>query len=109
MIELIFRRGSEIIFIRIDGHNVTFSNSLYGATYAPIDNMKLDYDGVIKEHPDLKDKENWNEEAIRRFKDKIKSFETETEISDYVIKELKSVGYEPRFKQRQGHRKEAIV
>ncbi len=108
MIDLIFERGSEIILIRIRGNNVTFSNSSFGAVYATIDNMQLDYNGVIKEHPDLKDRKDWKKEAIKRFKEKIKSFETEEEISDYVIKELKSVGYVPKWKQKRGHRREAI-
>ncbi len=108
MIDLIFERTPEIILIRIDGKNVTFSNSIQGTIYAPIDGMKLDYEGVIKEHPDLKDKEDWNKQAIERFKEKIKSYETEKEISDYVIKELKSVGYQPMYRKKQGFRREDL-
>ena len=110
MIDLIFERTPEIIFIRIQGPNVTFSTSIQdqGRIYASIDNMKLDYEGVIKEHPDLKDREDWNEEAIKRFKEKIKSYETEDEISDYVIKELKSVGYQPMYRKKQGFRREDL-
>ena len=108
MIELIFVRGSEIILVRVNGHDVTFSNSIQGAVYAPIDGMKLDYEGVIKEHPDLKDREDWNQEAVKRFKEKIKSYETEKEVSEYIIKELKSVGYVPKYRQKQGFRKEVI-
>lgn len=108
MIELIFERGPEIILIRIRGHDVTFSNSIQGAIYSSIDGMKLDYEGVIKEHPDLKDREDWNKEAIKRFKEKIKSYENEKDTSNYIIKELKSIGYIPMYKKKQGFRKEVI-
>jgi len=108
MIDLIFYRDSEIIFIRIKGHDITFSNSIYGAVYSTIDNIKLNYDGVIKEHPDLKNKEDWNKEAVKRFKEKIKTYRTEDEISDYIIYELRSIGYTPKYRQKQGHRREKI-
>jgi len=108
MIELIFQRGPEIILIKIRGHDVTFSNSIQGAIYSTIDNLKLNYEGVIKEHPDLKDSDDWNEEAVKRLKEKIKSYETEKETSNYIIKELKSVGYIPKWRKKQGFRKEVI-
>lgn len=108
MIDLIFERSPEIIFVRIHKHNVTFTNSVQGAIYTSIDKLKFDYEGVIKEHPDLKDKEDWNKEAVKRLKEKIKSYENEDEISDYVIKELKSVGYKPLYRKKQGFRREDL-
>ncbi len=108
MIELIFERTPEIILIKIDGKNVTFSNSIQGNIYSSIDNLKLDYEGVIKEHPDLENREDWNKEAIKRFKQKIKSYEKEEEISDYIIKELMLVGYRPMYRKKQGFRREDL-
>jgi len=109
MIELVFYRGGEIILIRIIGHHVTFSNSDYGAFYATIDYLKLNYEGVIKEHPDLEGRDDWNKEVIKRFKEKIKSYDNEDEISDYMIKELRAVGYRPKYRQKKGFRREGIV
>ncbi len=110
MIDLIFERTPEIIFVRIERGNVTFSNSIQDQDkmYGSIDGLKFDYEGVIKEHPDLKDREDWNEEVIKRLKEKIKSFNNDLEISNYVIKELKSVGYIPLHRKRQGFRKEDL-
>ena len=81
---------------------------MYGAVYAPIDNMQLNYEGVVKEHPDLEGKKDWNQQAIKRFKEKIKSFENENDTAKYIIKELKGVGYEPKYKQKQDFRREVI-
>ena len=48
-----------------------FGTTTFGAVMTDISGMRLDYDGVIKEFPDLKDKEDWKQEAVKRFKDKI--------------------------------------
>ncbi len=108
MIDLIFQRISEFVFIRIRGHDITFSTSIQQGIFSTIDGMKLNYEGVIKEHPDLKDKDDWNKQVIERFKEKIKSYDTEKQISDYIIKELKSIGYTPKYRKKQGFRKEVI-
>lgn len=108
MIDLIFYFGTEIIFVRIQGKNVTFANSGYGMKMAPIDGLKLSYTGVVKEFPDLKDNENWKEEGIKRFKKHLSTFETEDEISQYIIKDLKSHGYVPKFMQKAGFRRKKV-
>jgi len=107
MIVLIFERVSELVFIRIEGSNVTFSNSVNGL-YGNIDGLKFDYEGAIKENPDLKDNDDWHDETLSRLKEKIQSYETELEISDYIIKELKGVGYLPLYRKKQGFRKEVL-
>jgi hypothetical protein len=104
MIGLIFSFGTEIIEIRIDGNNILFRNNQSGFT--TIDGIKLDKLGVIKEFPDLKDNENWQNIARQRFKDKIKSFNTEMEKANYIIEDLKQFGYKPMYKQRRGFRVE---
>ncbi|KKN22713.1 hypothetical protein LCGC14_0912150 [marine sediment metagenome] len=108
MIELIFHYGTEIVLIKIEGNKVTFSNSAYGAVYGSIENLKLSYDGVVKEHPDLETNEDWRGEAIKRFKEKVKSFDTEEETASYIIEDLRKHGYLPKYKQKQGHRREVI-
>jgi len=105
MIELIFYFGTEIVMLRINRTSVTFANSEYGAVEAPIDNIKLNHEGVVKEFPDLKDKDDWKGEAIKRFKEKIKSFESEEAIADYLIDDLVKFGYVPKFMMKQGFRR----
>lgn len=104
MIEIIFQFGGEIILVKIEGNNVYFGNTTYGARMATIDGIKLSHAGVIKEFPDLEDDENWREEAIKRFKEKIKSCKKEQEIADYVITDLKEHGYIPKRLQINGKR-----
>lgn len=108
MIELIFYYGSEVILVRIIGKNVEFGNSAYGNKLASIDGLNLDKNGVIKEFPDLKDKLDWRSIAISRFKEHINKMNNEDEISNYIVKELSSKGYIPKFKQRKGFRPSPI-
>jgi hypothetical protein len=104
MIDYIFYFGNEVILIKVDGANVTFGNTSYGAMMAPIEGLKLDKQGVIKEYPDLAYAEDWREEAIKRFKFKIKEMATEKEIGEYIINDLKRYGYIPYMKHIKGFR-----
>ena len=100
----IFEFGSEIIEVRIVRSDCLFRTKDYGGAFSPIDNLRLDKAGVIKEFPDLKDEENWREEAIKRFKEKLAKMETERERMDYVVEDLKKFGYVPKYEQEDGHR-----
>lgn len=104
MIVVVFQFVNQIIEVRINGNNILFRTGEFGGAFVPIDGLKLDKNGVIKEHPDLKDKDNWREEAIKRFKGHIKNMETEIQKANYIISELKKVGYKPVALQRAGHR-----
>jgi len=109
MIELIFQYGIDYVFVRIKGNSVIFGAASFGIVqYTNISGLKLDYQGVIKEFPDLKDEDDWRQQAIARFKEKISSLGNEEAISEYIIQDLKKFGYKPRFKQRAGFRKEVI-
>lgn len=108
MIELIFYFGSEITMIKIEGNNIIFKDSKYGGMETDITGLKLDKKGVFKEFPDLKDKEDWRGEAIKRFKEKINSLQTEEAIAEYLIYDLKKFGYIPKFKRKNGFRREAL-
>jgi len=108
MIDIIFYRGTEIVLIRVQGHNIQFANSIYGSKLANIDGIKLDYKGVLKEFPDLKDNPDWNKEAIKRFKEKIIILDKEENISDYIIKDFIKFGYIPKFRQKAGFRRETL-
>ena len=104
MIDLIFYYGQEIVLIRVNGHTVTFASGSNGNKQSTIDGLKLSKVGAIKEHPDLKDDEQWKEKTIERFKEKIKSLNSEMERVKYIIDDLKKFGYIPRYIQRAGHR-----
>ena len=108
MIELIFYFGTEIIMVRINQTQVKFTNSAFGAMETPIEGIKLSHDGVIKEFPDLKDNENWRQEAINRFKAHLSSLDNEEAIANYVAEDLKKFGYQPKWKQKQGFRREKL-
>ena len=104
MIDLIFHYSNEVVLIKIQGHQVTFGNTIKGNMMADISGLRLDYNGTIRQFPDLEMNLNWREEAIKRFKDKIKELDKEEAIADYVIYELKTKGYLPKLKQIAGHR-----
>ena len=108
MIDLIFYLGSEVVFVRVQGHNVLMASGTNGAQMATIDGIKLSKSGVVKEYPDLNSHPNWREEAIGRFKAKLRELSSEDAIANYVIEDLKKHGYIPKYKQIAGHRKEVI-
>jgi GTP1/Obg family GTP-binding protein len=104
MIGIVFQFASEVVEVRIDKTNIYFRNTNTNGAFATIDNMKLSYNGVIKEHPDLKDNKEWSKEAISRFKEKIKQMKTEKDTANYIISDLSKFGYKPIYAQRQGFR-----
>jgi len=108
MIGIIFQLASEHVQVNIDGTNVLFRTNGTNGAWATIDNLQLNYAGVLKEHPDLKDSKDWKQQAINRFKDKIKNMKTEKERVDYIISDLTKFGYKGLCKQRQGFRVEKL-
>ena len=108
MIELLFKFGNEVILINVNGKNVIFGNTTSGSQLSTIEGLKLSKSGVIKEFPDLKDNPDWHIEAIKRFKEKIKSFNTEMEIAKYLIDDLSKFGYVPWKIKQKGFRSEVI-
>ncbi len=107
MIGVLFKFGQEVVEVRIDNKNVFFRTGK-NRQWATIDGIKLDKSGVIREFPDLKDKEDWQKIARERFKDKIKKMDTEDERINYVIEDLRKFGYKPLSKQKTGHRPQKI-
>jgi len=106
VIGIIFQLASEMIDVRIDNETVWFRTQ--GSSFVTIDSIRLDKQGVIKEHPDLKDNENWREEAIKRFKEKIKTMTTEEQRANYIIEDLTKFGYKPLYRQKSGFRVEKL-
>ena len=102
MIGIIFQFGTEVVEVRVKDNNVFFRSG--SPQFADIDGIKLDKVGVLKEHPDLEDKEDWRKQARDRFKQKIKQMKDENEQVKYIIEDLSKYGYIAKFIQKQGFR-----
>jgi D-mannonate dehydratase len=109
MITILFGFGNEKILVKIEGTQVTFANTIFGAQQTTIDGLQLSYEGVIKEFPDLKEDKEWKKKAIERFKEKISNFNTEQERANYIIEDLRKYGYVPERKQINGFRPQKII
>ncbi len=103
MIGIVFQFGADIVEVRIKD-NVMFFRTSQFTNFGDIDGIKLNKVGVLREFPDLKDKEDWMNIARQRFKDKIKTMKTEREQANYVIEDLTKYGYKPMYEQVQGFR-----
>lgn len=99
-----FELGSDAILVSVDGNNVRFSNTSFGAMWADISGLKLNYTGVIREHPDLETNPDWKRICVERFKEKIKSFKTEKATCEYIVEDLTKFGYKIKWTQQEGHR-----
>jgi len=108
MFTLLFDFGNERVIIIVKGNEVKFGSTAYGSKLAGIEGLRLNYEGAIKEHPDLRFDPDWKQKTIDRFNKNIKSMKNEGEIVDYVIKELKDVGYRPLYKEKKGFRPQRI-
>ena len=106
-IQCVFQQGSNRMAIRIIGSNVLFID-LSSNMLSPIEGLKLSRQGVIKEYPDLKDNPQWKQIAIERFVKKIKELPSEEKRSEWLIEEMKEMGYTPLYKQRNGWRPQKI-
>ena len=106
-IGLIFQFAGEVVQVNILNKAVYFRTPQANG-YTTIEGLKLSKGGVTKEFPDLADKENWREEAIKRFKEKINTMETDMQVSEYIISDLTKYGYKPLYRQRSGYRVEKI-
>jgi len=107
MISTLFSFAGEIIESVVDKKKCYFRTTKQ-ITFGTIDNIRLDKAGTIKEFPDLKDNADWQIIARNRFKEKINSFNSEEEIMDYIINDLKKFGYKPLYKTKQGFRPEKL-
>ena len=108
MIQVLFGFASDKVLVTVSDKEVWFSHTGYGAVKAPIECLRLDYIGVVREFPDLELDSDWQKIAISRFKQKIKTFSTEDEIANYIISDLRKFGYVPEQKQKDGFRPQKI-
>lgn len=106
-IQTTFQFGQERINVRIIDTAILFID-LQTNMMSPIEGLKFSKEGTMKEHPDLKDNENWRQIAIERFVKKIKDLPSETKRMEWIIKELKEMGYTPIMTQRFGHRPQKV-
>lgn len=104
MIGVIFQFGNEMIEVRVIGTELCFKTSDYNSRSVPIEALKLNKEGVIREFPDLRYAEDWKQKSIERLKNKIKDMPNEVERINYLIDDLKTFGYIPIYYQKQGHR-----
>jgi len=107
MIDVMFQKGSDLAWVRIQGNTLKFSKVKGGyLLWSNIDRLKFGVAGVLKEFPDLKGKENKEilEIGKERFKEHISKMKTEDEIRDYIMKDLSSHGYKPKYHMKKGHR-----
>ena len=104
MISTLFQFGGEVVEVKIENSTCFFKTQQFGSAFAPIEYLKLDKRGVVKEFPDLKDDKEWKKKAIKRFKEKLKSFTSEDKQMEYVIEDLKAWGYKPLYLNKKGHR-----
>lgn len=107
MIEMVFELAGEVVVVKLDGVKINFSNALTGYRVAvPIDMIKLDSKGIVKEFPDLKGRPEgiMRKEAIGRFKDNVRSMKTEGMRKKYIIKEFEGMGYSLKMVHRRGFR-----
>lgn len=106
-IQSTFQLGSERIIVRIIRENVLFFD-LQNNMMSPLEGLRFSREGAIKEYPDLKDDENWKQKAIQRFTDKIKSLPSETKRMEWIIEEIRKMGYTPLYQQQDGWRLKRI-
>jgi hypothetical protein len=112
MYNLLFKHISGVALVRIDGKDVRFSTMTNGTfSLQPIESIKLDIEGILKEFPDLKDKQSHEirKKAIDRFKKYIEKMETEMEVVQYVIKDLSKHGYSLVNANRPGFRPKSFI
>jgi len=103
MIGIIFEYINEKVEVRIKDNNCYFRTSQF-MQFVPIEGLRIDKKGAIKEHPDLKDDKDWREKTIQRFKDKINKMNNEKEIAKYIMNDLSKYGYKPLYLQESGFR-----
>jgi len=105
--KLIFELGGDFVFVKIEGKNVSFANSLTNfQQFVPIKFLKLSTEGILKEFPDLKElpEKEMKQEAIKRFRNHIKTLGGEEEVRRYIGKEFVGMGYTLKSIQKEGFR-----
>ena len=101
-IQMTLQYEGDNLAIIVEGNNFMVMDD--SGTVTTIEGLKLDYNGVMKEHPDLVDDPDWNKKAKERFKEYLKKFKTEMDKIKYSKDELTKWGYKALFYQKAGFR-----
>jgi hypothetical protein len=99
----IFKLGSDIVQVGIEGNNLIFLDISSG-TVTTVEGLQFSKSGVIKEFPDLKDDEEWKKKSIERLKEHMKKIESEMDKLIYVKNELNKFGWEALYYVQKGFR-----
>ena len=103
MIKLTLQFGGENFEVVIRGDELLFFDVSSGSATS-IEGLQLSKAGCIKEFPDLEENEDWRKETIKRFKEKMKTYNSEMGKMEYIKLELEKHGYESLYFQRAGFR-----
>lgn len=107
MIQARVQFGGDVFIMEVQGNSLIFLD-LTSGIMSPIEGLRLNKGGVIKQFPDLENDPEWNKKAIDRFKEHLKAYETERAKILYVLEDLKRHGYTPLFIKEAGRRAEKI-
>jgi len=111
MRDLVFEFGTELVGIQINNKRIQFCKLQGGYySYSPIEGLKLSVSGILKEFPDLKDKtkEVMRRIAMKRFKKHIEGLKKESDIQEYLKKDLAKHGYKLKYVKRPGFRRKRV-
>jgi hypothetical protein len=107
MVDLIFKRGTEVVGINVNNKHLTFAKMQGGFfAYAPIEGLELSAGGILKDNPDLKDltPKEIKQKGTERFKQHIKSLPNEKAIIKYLKEDLEKHGYTLDIIKKKGFR-----
>jgi hypothetical protein len=103
MIKLTLQFGGENFEVVIRGDELLFFDVSSGSATS-IEGLQLSKSGCIKEFLDLEGNEDWRKETIKRFKQKMKTYNSEMGKMEYIKLELEKHVYESLYFQRAGFR-----
>jgi len=109
--DLVFKRGSEVVVIRVQNKVITFSKMVgHFLRFSGIEGLKLDIRGIVREFPDLEGKDNATikAEGIKRFKAHIEGLDNQEAIKNYIRDDLKKHGYVLTQIYLAGHRPKKV-
>lgn len=107
MIDIMFQKGSDKALVRVNNHDLKFAKvSGSSLLWSDIEGLKFSIAGILKEFPDLKELPNSEVLKIgkQRFKEHLKGMNSENQIKEYLISDLKKHGYTALYTQRKGFR-----
>lgn len=111
MMVVSFKKDNSIGFLKIDNKQLYYGHIVKGTPiFVPIDKKIFVISGILKEYPELKDKTEDEMRTIseQRLKEKVMSMNSDEEVYQYVLKELRLHGSIPFMRQRSGFRPEKI-